>query len=212
MHVSLKIVGAAALAAALVVVPGCKKAPPAEAPAAAAPAPPPAPAADPHAAPPAGASADPHGAGGPKGAPDLPPLDDAMRAVIAYPVTLQKAEAYCRTVKELRAAGEKDPAYMARLRAPKPPGNQQAELARWLEGIPPLKALLDKHRLKGLDLVLMPQALMLGRNAYALQRDGSPFPADRVNPGSLELHRADPKRMETLVTDCMADLRVISGH
>jgi hypothetical protein len=204
----------AALAAALLLAPGCKRSPPADAPAT------PAPAAAPHGpAGPTGAAAAPHG---PAGAPadDMhagaapggqEPVTEAMRAVFAYPVTLARAETYARAVKEIRAAGEKDEKLMARLRAPKPAGDQQAELARWLEGIPQLKAILDKHGLKGIDLVLMPQALMQGRIAYAAGKDGATPPPDRTSATSLALHKADWPKMDALLTGIMADLKVISG-
>jgi hypothetical protein len=217
MTSSTKVAGLAGALAAALLVAGCKKSPPAAAPAATeaaqAPAPAAAPSEAPIAAPGVPAPAEPMPAGHPDpSAEDSQPLDAAMKAVFAYQVTLARAETYARAVKEIRAAGEKDEKLMARLRGPKPGGADQEALAKWLEDVPELKAILKKHGLKGMDLVLMPQALMQGRIAYAREREGHPVPADRTNQTSLALHKADWKRMNPLVTDCMADLRVISGR
>jgi hypothetical protein len=200
MHTSKKVAGlVAALAAAALLAPGCKKAPPAEDKA-------------PPAAPHGEGAANPHGAGGPPATGAAPASPEAAKAVVlAYQVTLPRAEAYAKAVRELRTAAEKDAMLMARLRAPKPAGIQQAELAAWLEAIPEVKTILDRHRLKGLDLILMPQALMHGRNAYDAEKKGGLVVATDTNLSSLELHRADYPRMYMLVTAVMEDLKVISG-
>lgn len=173
------------------------------------------------AAPPSEASAPhpgmpaPHGPATDHGAQD--PRDaaqEAMRAIVAYPVTMPRLLAYAAAVKEIRAAGEKDPEFMARLRAPKPPRDQQVELAAWLEAIPPLKTILDRHGIRGIDLVLMPQAVLQGRIAHANQNGQGMHPTgpDATNATAVALYDADPDKMEAITTAFVADLRALNGN
>lgn len=134
-----------------------------------------------------------------------------LRNINEYPVTLARVETYAAAVREIRAAGEKDPALMARLRAPKPPAHKQAELAAWLEAIAPLKAILSRHGLTGMDLILMPQAVLAGQAALAREEGGEKVPPGETNPSSLALHRAEPRKIDALTRAFRADLAGING-
>lgn len=135
----------------------------------------------------------------------------AAMAVVKYPLTMERLRDYASAVKELRAAGEKDAGLMARLRAPKPAADQPEELAAWLEAIRPLKAILKRHRLSGMDLVLMPQVLVQGRTAYANSQNGVPVAVEETNQSCLALFKADPATMTSMIGAVSQDLRVISG-
>jgi hypothetical protein len=139
-------------------------------------------------------------------------LDENARALLAYPITMKRLETYVAAVKEIRAAGEKDAKLMARLREPGPAGEQPTGMAARLEAIAPLKTILDRHGLAGIDLVFMPQAVVAGRTAYAAEQEGHPVPPDRMNAASVALYRADLRRMDAITKTFMADLRVLSGR
>jgi hypothetical protein len=134
----------------------------------------------------------------------------AAGTVVTYPLTMERLRDYAAAVKELRAAGEKDAGLMARLREPKPGADQPAELAAWLEAIGPLKSILKRHRLSGMDLVFMPQVLVQGRTAYANSQNGVPVPAE-TNASCLALFKADPETMTRTMNAISQDLRTISG-
>lgn len=160
----------------------------------------------------------PHGAPSPEAVAETP--DDAMhhgavsedsRLIVAYPVTMPRLQSYVAAVKEIRAAGTKDAALMAMLRKPGPTGEHIAGMGARLDAIAPVKAILDRHGLTGVDLVLMPQAVMAGRNAYSLEQEGRPLPPDQVNAGAAGLYRADINRMDGIAKAFLADLRYISG-
>jgi hypothetical protein len=63
-----------------------------------------------------------------------------------------------------------------------------------------------------MDLLLLPQAVASGRNALAAERAGTKVKPEEVNASSLELHRADAKRMEQLTTVFMAEQRALAGR
>ena len=139
-------------------------------------------------------------------------VDGFTRSMLAYPITMRRLEAYVAAVKELRAAGEKDPALMARLRTPRPPGEQPAGTAARLEGNAQVKAILDRHGLTALDLMLMPPAVLTGRNAYALEQEHRPLAPGEFNADAVALWRADIQRMDTLSKAFLADLKILSGR
>lgn len=172
---------------------------------------------DPH-----GGGANPHG-GAPGGSEaELRQAQEAaVRAVLAYQVTLPRFRAYAAAIRELRGAGERDPALMARLRGEKPEPYRQAQLGAWLEGIPELKAILDKHGLKGLDLVLMPQAIVSGRAAWSTKNAppdpggmhaAAAPPPESVNQSAYGLYQADAGKVGPEVDALLGDLKVISGR
>lgn len=170
------------------------------------------------------APADPHGGAAAQGAMDLdklhaaappeppPPPDENARRVWSWPVTMKRVEAYAAALKDLRAAGEKDPTLMAKLRAPAPPGEGPEAMAKRLEGIGPLKAVLDKRGLAGLDLLVLPHAITTSRAALAAERAGQLVKPDEVNLAALELFRKNPTRMEEIAQGMLADMRVLSGR
>jgi hypothetical protein len=139
-------------------------------------------------------------------------VDPYTRAVRTYPVTMRRFEAYVEAVKEIRMAATRDPAMMAQLRVPSPPEEQPAGMAARLETCAPLKAILDHRGLEALDLVLMPQVVFAGRNAYALEQEGRPLPPAEMNAAAAALFRDDLPRMDVLVKALQADLRVLSGR
>jgi len=134
-------------------------------------------------------------------------VDEGTRAVRSYAVTWKRVEAYVAAVREIRLAGQRDPALMAKLRQPSQPGDLPATIATRLEAIAPVKAILDRHRLSGIDLVLMPPSVAAGQNAYALEQEGRPLPADQQNLAATALYRADLPRMDELAKAFRAELK-----
>jgi hypothetical protein len=139
-------------------------------------------------------------------------VDPYTRAVLSYPVTMRRFEAYVEAVKEIRMAATRDAAMMAQLRVPSPPEELPAGVAARLETCAPLKAILDHRGLDALDLVLMPRVVYAGRNAFALEQEGRPLPPGEMNAAAAALFRDDLPRMDALVKAFQADLRVLSGR
>lgn len=139
------------------------------------------------------------------------PVDDGTRAVLSYQFTMERLKAYVAAVAEIRGAGQRDAALLARLRQPANPGDGPAAMAARLDAIAPVKAILDRHGLAGIDLVLMPRAVAVGQNAYALEQEGRPLPDDQVNAAATALYRADLPRMDELAKAFRADLKFLRG-
>jgi len=140
------------------------------------------------------------------------PPDENSRLMRSYPITMQRLETYVATVKQIRASGERDRSLLTQLRQPRPQGEQPSGMAARLEAIAPLKRILDEHGLAGIDLVILPQVVFAGRNAYALEQEGRPLPAAEVNAAALALYRADLPKVDALTKLFMADLKVVSGR
>lgn len=139
-------------------------------------------------------------------------LDEGSRAVLAYQLTVPKLKAYARAVKAIRAAGERDPSLLTRLRQPGPVGELPAGVAARLEAIAPVKAILERHGLAALDLALVPRAMVAGRYAYALEQEGRPLPPDQQNTSATALYRADLPGMDALGKAYADDLKFLSGR
>ena len=205
MHESRKVAGfAAALGLLAALLPACKGSPPAAAPTppaqtagSTAPAPMPTPE----------EMAALHAAAAPP-----PPVDEQAKQVLAYQLTWKKLEGYAAALKEIKAAAAKDKALMNQLREPAPPDETPPQMARRLEGIGPIKGILARHGLDGMDLLLLPQAVMSGRNAVAAERTGTTVKPEEVNASSLQLHRTDYRRMDQLTAAFMADQRALAGR
>lgn len=213
MRTSKKVAGVTTALGLLVeLLPGCKGSPPAEAPAAVA-APPPqtagatAPAPAPMPTPEEMAAL--HAAAA---AAAPPPVEEQARQVLAYQLTWKKVEGYAAALAEIKAAGAKDKKLMDQLREPAPAGETPPQMARRIEGMGPIKAILARHGLEGMDLLLLPQAVMSGRNAVAAERTGTRPKPEEVNASSLELHHADYRRMDRLTAAFMADQRALAGR
>jgi hypothetical protein len=85
-------------------------------------------------------------------------------------------------------------------------------MAARLEAIGPVKGILAKRGLAGMDLILLPKAVMLGRAAHAAQQAGEKVTLEETSASSLELHRADYKRIDQLTTAFVAEQRALSGR
>jgi len=141
-----------------------------------------------------------------------PAVDEQRKKVFAYQVTLKKVEGYLAALKEIRAAGAKDETLMKRLREPAPPDETPPQMAKRLEGIGPIKGILARRGLDGMDLLLLPQAVVLGRNAVAAEQRGEKVKPEETNVSSLELHRADYDRLDQLTAAFMAEQRALAGR
>jgi len=139
------------------------------------------------------------------------PVDEGTRAIRAYQITWKRLETYVAAVAEIRRAGEGDAALLARLRQPSGAGEQPASIAARLEAIAPVKAILRRHDLTGLDLVLMPHVVALGQNCFALEQEGRAPPASAQNLAATALYREDLPRMDALAKAFRADLRFLGA-
>jgi len=137
-------------------------------------------------------------------------VDEGTLAVRAYQVSWKRLEAYIAAVSEIRRAGQRDAALMARLRQPAQVGEVPAAIAARLEAMPEVKAILDRRGLTALDLVLMPPSVAAGQNAYALEQEGRPLPPDQQNVSATALYRENLPRMDELAKAFRAELKHLS--
>ena len=140
------------------------------------------------------------------------PLSENAKLRRSYPITMDRLERYVLAVAELRRAGDRDPALMAKLRAPRPPDEEPSGMAARLERIGPLKAILDRHALGGMDLVLLPQVVLASQEARGLEQEGRPLAPEQVNPGGVALWRDHVERTDQLTKAFLADLKAIRGR
>ena len=149
-------------------------------------------------------------AGTPAPTPAPVPAEDFTTAALAHPITLKKVEAFAAAVKELRAAAAKDPSIARRFQANEKVSSL-AEATAKVEGMPKVKAILDRHGVTGRDFVLTPIVVLSARAMLMAEQSGHPAPAEHQNQAAVALLRAEGPRVEKLAEGFMNDLRAIGG-
>jgi hypothetical protein len=85
-------------------------------------------------------------------------------------------------------------------------------MAARLEAIGPLKAILARHGLAGIDLVYLPRVMIAARSAHALEQEGRPLPREEVNEAATALYRADLPKVDELNKSFLADHAFLGGR
>ncbi len=144
-------------------------------------------------------------------APAPAPADDFTAAALAHPITLKKVEAFAAAVKELRAAAAKDPSIARGFKADEKVSSLADATAK-VEGMPKVKAILDRHGVTGRDFVLTPIVVLSARAVLMAEQAGRPVPAEHQNQAAVALLRAEGPKVEKLAEGFMNDLRAIGGR
>jgi len=139
--------------------------------------------------------------------------DELTRMVAAYELTMQRIEAYGAVMAGLAdwAVDKPKEAEAMRARTPKGPTTVEQSAAA-IEKEPAVKALLDKHRITGRDLVLIPVAVMQAQIAAMGEAQGHSFPAERINPKNVALAKENGPRIDAIMRKVAADRARVSGR
>jgi len=132
--------------------------------------------------------------------------DELTKMVASYELTMQRIEAYGAVMSGLAewAVARPKEAQAMRDRAPK--GSTTVEQsAAAVEKEPAVKALLDKYKLTGRDLVLIPMAVMQAQIAAMGEAQGRTFPADKINPRNTALAKANSPRIDAVMRKVAED-------
>ena len=70
---------------------------------------------------------------------------------------------------------------------------------------PAVKSLLDQHKVTGLDMVVLPMAVMQAQVAALGESQGRSFPADRINPKNVALAKANGAAIDAVMKKAQAD-------
>jgi len=138
--------------------------------------------------------------------------DDVTRMVAAYELTMPRIEGYGAVMAGIADWAAKDPKAIAAMmgRAPKGQVSMQ-DSAAIFENEPTVKSLLDKHHLSGLDMVVLPMAVMQAQIAALGESQGRTFPADRINPKNIALAKANGPAIDAVMKKAKTDqLRAFS--
>jgi hypothetical protein len=129
--------------------------------------------------------------------------DPLVRAVLAYELTLQRTESYVAALKDLADFAKKNPKAMEPFRggSAKTRPMSLEEKAASLEKVVGIKAILDRHALRGIDLMVLPIAMMQAQMIVIGWSQGREFPADKLNLRNAEAVKAAPARFEALATE-----------
>jgi hypothetical protein len=132
--------------------------------------------------------------------------DDLTKMVAAYELTMPRIEGYGAVMAGIADWAGKDPKGMAAMigRAPKGPTSVQ-DSAAIFEKEPAVKALLDRHKVSGLDVMLVPMAVMQAQIAALGESQGRTFPADRINPKNVALAKANGAAIDAVMKKAQAD-------
>ncbi|MFA5908241.1 MAG: hypothetical protein WC815_05665 [Vicinamibacterales bacterium] len=132
--------------------------------------------------------------------------DDLTRTVAVYELTMPRIEGYGAVMAGIADWAGKDPKAVAAMmgRAPKGPMSVQ-DSAAIFEKEPAVKLLLDKHKVTGLDMVVLPMAVMQAQVAALGESQGRTFPADRINPKNIALAKANGAAIDAVMKKAQAD-------
>jgi hypothetical protein len=132
--------------------------------------------------------------------------DDLTKMVAVYELTMPRIEGYGAVMAGIADWAAKDPKAMAAMmgRAPKGPVSLQ-DSAVIFEKEPAVKALLDQHKVTGLDMVVLPMAVMQAQIAVLGESQGRAFPADRINPKNIALAKANGAAIDAVMKKAQAD-------
>jgi hypothetical protein len=138
--------------------------------------------------------------------------DELTRMVAAYDLTMQRIEAYGAVMSGLAdwAVAKPKEAEAMRARTPKGPKTVEQSAAA-IEKEPAVKALLDKYKITGRDLVLIPVAVMQAQIAAMGEAQGRTFPADKINAKNTALAKANGPRIDEIMRKVAADRAKVSG-
>lgn len=132
--------------------------------------------------------------------------DELTKMVAVYELTMPRIEGYGAVMAGIADWAGKDPKAVAALmaRAPKGPVSVQ-DSAAMFEREPAVKSLLDKHKVTGLDLVVLPMAVMQAQVAALGESQGRTFPADRINPKNVALAKANGAAIDAVMKKAQTD-------
>lgn len=132
--------------------------------------------------------------------------DELTKRVAVYELTMPRIEGYGAVMAGIADWAGKDPKAVAAMvgRASKGPMSLQ-DSAAMFEKEPAVKALLDRHQVTGLDMVVLPMAVMQAQVAALGESQGRTFPADRINPKNIALARANGAAIDAVMKKAQAD-------
>lgn len=132
--------------------------------------------------------------------------DELTKTVATYELTMPRIDGYGAVMAGIADWAGKDPKAIAAMmgRAPKGPMSLQASAAMF-EKEPAVKSLLDQHKVTGLDMVVLPMAVMQAQVAALGESQGRTFPADRINPKNVALAKASGAAIDAVMKKAQAD-------
>lgn len=132
--------------------------------------------------------------------------DELTKVVATYELTMARIEGYGAVMAGIADWAGKDPKAIAAMmgRAPKGPMSLQASAAIF-EKEPAVKLLLDQHKVSGLDVVVLPIAVMQAEIAALGESQGRTFPADRINPKNVAFAKANGTAIDAVMKKAQAD-------
>lgn len=132
--------------------------------------------------------------------------DDLTKMVAVYELTMPRIEGYGAVMAGIADWAAKDPKAVSAMmgRAPRGPMSVQ-DSAAIFEKEPAVKSLLDTHKITGMDMVVLPMAVMQAQIAALGESQGRTFPADRINPKNVALARANGAAIDAVIKKAQAD-------
>ena len=132
--------------------------------------------------------------------------DELTRMVAAYELTMPRIESYGAVIAGMAEWAAAKPKEAAALRAREPKGMATvAQSAAILESEPAVKALLDRHKITGHDMVVLPMTVMQAQIAALGESQGRSFPSDRINPKNIALAKDNGARIDTIMRKASGD-------
>ncbi len=137
--------------------------------------------------------------------------DELTQAVVGYEVTLPRVEAYELALADLVQWTQAHPKNAKLFRDKNVRITSLDEAAKRLESVPGIKSILDKHQITGMDMSLMPMALLSSRAVVMAEKRGTTMPPGQTNTASVAMIRANDAQVDKLLERIMSHLRALRG-
>lgn len=124
-------------------------------------------------------------------------IDEMTRLIVSYDLSLAKAEQVAAFYDDFAAWARTHARERKKLAADSKSASLEKTMALF-EATPPIKALLDTHRLAARDVLLLPLALYSSQSVDYAEQRGVKMPAEAVNRANVTLVRTDSAKVETL--------------
>jgi hypothetical protein len=132
--------------------------------------------------------------------------DELTKTVAVYELTMPRIEGFGAVMAGIADWATKDPKALQAMmeRAPKGPMTL-AESAAMFEKESAIKSLLDQHKVTGMDMVVLPMAVMQAQVAALGESQGRSFPTDRINPKNIALAKANGAAIDAVMKKAQTD-------
>jgi hypothetical protein len=139
--------------------------------------------------------------------------EELTKLVSTYDLTMAKIDGYGAVTAGIAEWAAANPKPLAALMARAPKGTSTvAASGAVFESEPAVKALLDRHKITGIDMVVLPMAVMQAQILVLADQQGRTVPPGPFNPKNVPVVKANGSAIDKVMTKARADMARAFGR